>query len=209
MKNQLLFVAIALSMTACNPALLYNRQRSNPNPNQSADAVTFAEVEKTVFATSCMSCHAQTFPHLADYADVKASVAAIDNAVFSKHSMPKNSSLSNEQLSLLRQWIDDGAPEFDEKPTPTPTPSAGDVPTFAKLRAGLINVSCAGCHFAGNPDGRVDLTNAKDFKASLGTIMYSTLVEKEEPMPPKDKVPLTDEQKRLLTEWVIANEPEE
>lgn len=54
----------------------------------------------------CSSCHGQ----YTNYAQIKASSAAIRNSVFNG-SMPKGSTLTKEQKDIIVCWVDAGAPE--------------------------------------------------------------------------------------------------
>ena len=76
-------------------------------------AVTFAQVNQSVFSTSCLRCHSSS---LADggvkvdtYANVSSSLSRITSAINSG-AMPQGSSLTSAQKSLFAQWIADGAP---------------------------------------------------------------------------------------------------
>lgn len=205
--TSLLYLLSACAATNDQP--MWFKELGEP---KAADSVDYATVNEQVFRKSCTGCHSSVQPRLDTYDQVTAALRAIEDDVFVKRSMPKNGSLTPSQLAALRKWIDLGAPEFStprekpEEPGPTPAPIPN---SWAALSEKVVNVSCAGCHFPDNPNGRTDLTTAAGFKASIGSIMYLTLVEKESPMPPIDKPQLTDEQKRILTEWVIANQPEE
>lgn len=214
-RRCLIPLAAVAAFTAAVSSCSFSRNKASPSDGNDVAVpmnVGFADIQKAVLTPSCLGCHATQFPHFSAYEDVKAALGEIQQAVFNDHSMPQSGSLSDNQLAILKRWIDSGAPEVAQQgvsPAPTPSPPPQTTPTWAGLRRTLVNVSCASCHFPNNPDGRVDLTDVKTFKASIGTILYVTLVEKDSPMPPIDQAPLTLDQKRALTEWVIAGQPEE
>lgn len=70
---------------------------------------------------------------------------------------PPNSRLSQEQISLIGQWIMQGA---ENK---TCDPNAGECDTqnvsFSAEIWPVIQNSCTGCHSGGNPSGGISLTN--------------------------------------------------
>ena len=201
---------LTLSLIACNSKV--SKLASDDGVVMDLSTVVFADVSERVLKTSCLSCHSKTFPHMETYQEVKAALSQIDRAVFGSRSMPKNGVLSNRQYDILRKWIDLGAPETAAPAATTPVvsvPPLAEATTWKSMREKFVEISCASCHFKGNTEGRIDLTDPKVFKGSIGTILYLSLIEKENPMPPIDKTQLSDVQKRTLTEWIISGQPEE
>lgn len=198
------YLLLGLSTLSCN-----YRSEKNATPETVSSFISFSDVQKTLFKPTCMNCHSTRFPHFSTYTEVKAALSQIERTVLVEHSMPKDGSLSGLQLATLQKWIELGAPENAVAPAPGPTSTSPSAVTWAAVNSAFVSVSCASCHYAHNPEGRTNLTDVKTFKASIGTIMYVSLVEKESPMPPANLPPLTDDQKRVLTEWVIAGQPEE
>jgi uncharacterized membrane protein len=173
----------------------------------SFSTIDFATVNEKVFKKSCTGCHSKTHVPLATFSEIKAALHGIEDDVFVKRSMPKDGSLTAMQRALLRKWIDAGGPKVEnEKPT---EPGERPPGTWKAMREQFVNVSCAGCHYKDNPEGLTNLTDVAVFKGSIDSILFLSFLSKDAPMPPIDKPQLTDEQKRLLTEWIIANQPEE
>lgn len=181
----------------------------------------YEDVKNKVFLKSCISCHgsdSHTPPNLTVYSEIQEAIQSIDAAVFQKQTMPKGGTLTNDQLEILKIWIEEGTPEF-ANPTPQqPTPPSSveepvlgsenkPVPpkktaTWSQIRKDVIDVSCSSCHFKGNDNGLTDQTDLKTFQGSLATSIYLIFLEKDTPMPPLP-AKLDDDQKRLITEWLI------
>lgn len=202
MRRRLIaWLVVSLSLASCD--FQNNKQSVTFPQDDQPQGVGFDQVKTQVLAVSCLSCHSTQAPHLADFATAHAAAAAIELAVFVNKTMPQAGTLSPLQLSVLKTWIDEGAPELPpSSPEPSPSPSGSGPVQWSQLKLGLVDVSCAGCHFPANPQGIPDLTDQADFESVLGTLLYLTIVEKVSPMPPLP-AQITDDQKRLLTEWVI------
>jgi uncharacterized membrane protein len=82
-----------------------NETPSGYTPNCSS-AKSFSAQVLPLIQSRCASCHGQ----YSNYSQIKASAAAIRNSVFNG-SMPKGSTLTNEQKDIIVCWVDAGAPE--------------------------------------------------------------------------------------------------
>lgn len=168
------------------------------------NGVTFAQVESQVFATSCNSCHTQqSGPDLTNFTTVQAKLNQIKDDVFTKHSMPKTGSLSNNQLALLNSWIEDGG-TIDgvpaNQPPPPPLIKLDDL-TYANLNAKIFKPQCGKCHATGEG---VDLTTYDTVKANLAKVGIVAVGNLS--MPPK--TPLNVADRGLLNAWINAGAPE-
>jgi uncharacterized membrane protein len=204
------------------------------HPNAPTLSVGFKEVNEQIISKSCLECHSSRHPVLTSYENVIAALPQIQRAVLVDKIMPpaQKGPLSSDQLSLLQNWIDAKAPQEPvvlnssspptsgpnsptgtASPSPTPSGTASGTPprviTWTQLKKEVVDLRCASCHYEKNPKGLIDLTKVKVFKDSIGTIMYATLIEKDTPMPPKQRGPLTVDQKKLLTDWIIDGQVED
>lgn len=71
-----------------------------------AAAPTYTNDIKPILDSKCVSCHGE----FADYAGASGSAAAIKERVTSGD-MPQGGSLTAEEISLISQWVDAGAPQ--------------------------------------------------------------------------------------------------
>lgn len=64
---------------------------------------------KSIIDASCVSCHSQ----YSTYSGVKSSVdnGEFEREVISKQTMPQNGSLSDADLTKIKCWLEQGAPE--------------------------------------------------------------------------------------------------
>ena len=107
--------------------------------------------------------------------------------------------------------------EPEPKPEPKKAPPAkpvGEV-TFARL-APVFKDKCGVCHGGANAKGNLDLRSAKTTIAGGengeavkpgdpdNSLLWQRIVDKEMPMPPKDKPKLTEDDKKLIKEWIAG-----
>ncbi|MGZ3687549.1 MAG: c-type cytochrome [Bdellovibrionota bacterium] len=78
-------------------------------------SVTWAAINKQVFAPHCAKCHNDSRSakgvNLTNYPDVVNNKGEIDIQVFQTQEMPPTGSLSDSELKALRTWIDEGMPK--------------------------------------------------------------------------------------------------
>lgn len=86
---------------------------SEPNPDGTEPVVRFADVNNTVFKTSCAGCHQSRGLSLSfeDFAGTKPFSPKIFNRVFVQRDMPPNRPLTQLQQQVLRSWLEAGSPE--------------------------------------------------------------------------------------------------
>lgn len=81
-----------------------------------AENVTYTNFVGGLFQTRCSSCHTGSGPGTAKwvfsgYASVQDNLARINDVVVVRKIMPQGGSLPNNQLELLKAWIEKGAPQ--------------------------------------------------------------------------------------------------
>ncbi len=207
LKSLLPAMLYLLAASACS--FQHGKATSEDVQSSTSAAQGFADVQSQVINVACMQCHDSTQPILSSYANVLAAKEAIKQAVFVTKSMPKSGALTAKQSAILYNWLESGAPEFASQAgtssTPNPDPTANTKVLWKELQAKVININCAGCHSPHNSQGISDYTDLATFRSSISTIMYVTLVDKKNPMPPLPAT-LTAEQKKLIANWVIDGE---
>ena len=166
----------------------------------------FDQIKTQVLTPSCLQCHATKAPLMTSYATIQPALDSIRQAVFVNRSMPKNGALTTAQSALLLSWLNSGGPEFpNSPPAPIAPPAAQGPISWRSLKKKVIDVSCASCHFAKNTQGISDYTDLATFRASIDTIVFTTLLISEAPMPPLPAT-LTPSQRRLLADWIADGE---
>jgi uncharacterized membrane protein len=101
---------------------------------------------------------------------------------------PKQSTqLTREELSTIKVWINQGAPNSNCQSTSCDT----CLFTYSGSVASIININCVGCHNAGNSSGSVNLaTYATTFTAVNNTNFLKCMQHQSgvSAMPPSYKI---------------------
>lgn len=65
---------------------------------------------QAIIANNCLSCHSGTqFPDLRTYQGVSTNAGIVKTQVVNR-TMPIGGALTNEEIELIRCWVDNGAP---------------------------------------------------------------------------------------------------
>ncbi|WP_257658053.1 hypothetical protein [Parapedobacter lycopersici] len=81
-----------------------------------AENVTYDNFVGSLLQSKCSSCHTgngegTSLWTFSGYNSVSANLARINDVVVVRRIMPKNGSLTNRELDLLKAWIEKGAPQ--------------------------------------------------------------------------------------------------
>ena len=180
-------------------------------------------VKALVFQKNCIDCHGRRGGvNLETYANTRKVLEGIRETVLEDQTMPPRSPLADDQMQLVRLWLDAGAPEQDVSindpastpvptvtpvrtnppmSTPTPEPSATPfgVVHFAEVNTGIFVPKCLSCHNDTRSKGHVNLSTYDLVIKNLKGVEEEALVNLT--MPPKNHPLSTDEQKLLRT-WI-------
>ena len=127
-------------------------------PQEQKVQLSYNYVYQNVFARNCVSCHGNSGNvNLETYANVISQISKIKSSVFVDHSMPKKSSLTNKELSILWTWIEIGAPALPQTGI-SETPTEPIQPTFESIDKNIFQVTCIKCHAPEKSGKRVLLT---------------------------------------------------
>ncbi|MBC7467277.1 MAG: hypothetical protein H7256_14900 [Bdellovibrio sp.] len=119
-------------------------------PGDKISELSYSMINHRIFFPRCVACHgAGTNVNLETYAGVVSNLALIKKAIFQDMSMPKQGSLSVEELSYLWNWINLGAPEQAQNGNLSPAPES-ILPTYDSINTHVFMSSCKDCH---NPNG--------------------------------------------------------
>lgn len=221
---------LLLGAGGCNYSIMKVQPAEVPRASlYKPSELSFSAVYSKVLRTNCTGCHGTSGGvNLETYQEVKRHLNAIVQSTITTRQMPKlpNMPLDSAQLGLLNAWIQAGAPETagsDEVPLPTLEP------TYASIRAVILEPKCLMCHAPGKPTARVPLVTWKDLlespldivipgnAAESGLILSVTHEDPDKLMPPpRDKEgkptgysPLSAREIQVLMDWINRGAPSE
>jgi mono/diheme cytochrome c family protein len=214
----------ALALSSCSYYNPKNVGGSAGRTQTSFSAISYGQVHDQIFAPKCMGCHFSggQSPALDSYAAVKSAVDDIEQMAIVKRAMPPRKPLTDDLSNLLSEWIANGAPLGDPEPAPSAEPSAEPstepspapslvpvLPTFASIRANIIETSCAKCHGPGGPASDAPLDTVAELLSeklitpgNASTSKFYMLIEKKI-MPPKSTgITLSDQEIQAVGQWI-------
>lgn len=183
-------------------------------PQEKMSQLSYELISQEVLKPRCVSCHGDSGGvRLESYSEVVKEIGSIKRSVFEQQTMPKRGALTNEQLSLLWNWLKLGAPEFATGGEVIPPPE-NLAPTFASIDKNIFQVTCIDCHNATGSGKRILLDPESLLNSPLELVLPGNpdesglvlSVERNDSkrMPPaKDGyAPLTSEEKAAIREWI-------
>ncbi|GAA4271586.1 cytochrome c [Aquimarina gracilis] len=111
-KNILLPILIGIVFIACENNV--EEDTTSPdggsNGNEPCDTnISFTTSVKPIIDANCIACHnGNQFPDLRTYQGIFDNAQNVRSQVVSRR-MPLNGSLTNEEIELIRCWIENGA----------------------------------------------------------------------------------------------------
>ncbi len=178
------------------------------------EELSFKNISDEILKPSCIQCHAG----YSDYEAVLNEKDKILTAVLQDR-MPKNASaLDDYKKSLLKTWVDSGAPLGTGV---DPRPSTKLEPTWNSLSKKVFFPKCVQCH---NPNGQasfLDLSTRQkffeqrdyllnNFEDVENSYLMEVLTDPTEPMPPvwSNIERLNEEEIKTVLEWIEKGLPE-
>lgn len=199
----------------------------NDEPEESSDSaktqggmiVGFDQVNALVFSKHCQSCHGGKHePLLNSFQTYKGNASAVFQAVVVEKSMPQKGSMTDEEIDLVRRWVEQGSQEVSvgmSPPATTPVVEE-EIMTFKKLNKAFYAAKCASCHFTDNPDKLTDYSTYSQFKDNVGTILAAAIIYMAMPPPPSEDLSgelntnqLTRAEKEMINKWILDGQKEE
>jgi len=172
-----------------------------PQPNPPMDQIYFADVYSRVLEPKCVKCHAW----LSSYESVSTGINEIRSEVASGRmpvlKRPTDTPLTEEQKTLLLNWIDSGFPESkDSEPEPLPN----DL-NWESLSTKIIQPYCVRCHTEITERNEwVQLVSYEDVLSNKDGVKRTVESGK---MPRNSTLP--EELKNLLINWIDQGLPRE
>jgi uncharacterized membrane protein len=111
--------------------------------------------------------------------------------------------LSSSELTLIRDWINAGAPNG----TNCPTVCDSTVYTFSGQIQPLMNKYCVGCHSASNASAGVDVSSYTGVKNSINSGLVASLDHTGYYPMPKGGNKLTDCEIAQVKKWIASGAP--
>jgi len=196
--------------------------------------IGYKEINDLVIMPNCIQCHSQSAHSgsivLDSYVMLKANLGLVQNEVVGE-TMPPTGALPADQIQLISDWIQNGAPEFAlQTPTPTPVPTATPVmtptpittptpptlvATYTSIRQNIFVPKCLSCHSSGSSQSSRPLDVYSKMMAN------SSLIQAGNPdnsgvyievsggtMPPRNKNPVTDQEVAIIKAWIQNGAPQ-
>lgn len=190
--------------------------------------LNFAYVQETALKPKCLSCH----HHRNDFDSFEHTRPLLKEIQYRIHAFgtedqmpPENRpQLTAEELKLVEDWINAGAPEMPglplppsapapaPEPTPEPTPEPAPVPppapavNFAAVKTQVFEPKCAGCHYH---QKKKDFVSYGKVRTLLEEIKFRVhAIGTNDQMPPPNRPQLTADELKLLDTWLAAGAPE-
>lgn len=206
---KLFFLTISLlSFFGCN----YNHVKSSTAQSMNEPVLTslsleFSSVQNNVFATQCLRCHSsasgnQGGLNLEGYPQIRANMNKIYYRSIEKKDMPPNP-LSTQQYTLLKSWLEAGAPEKDSGQNLGPI--QGPI-TWLVIKRQVLGASCLDCHSGANADGNLNLDSAEVVRKNITQIFDSALIKQTMPIQPYPT--MSEAQKQALMKWISQGMPD-
>lgn len=154
--GKLVLFIFGLSLIGCNYTRLMGAEvdlnQTFSLPAEKISELSYGVLAQKVFIPKCISCHGNSGNiNLESYNEVIRNLSSIKKVVFIEKSMPKNGSLTDEELSYLWNWIKIGGLEQPQNGSISP-PAEPDpiLATYESINKHVFQVSCKDCH---NPTG--------------------------------------------------------
>ncbi len=187
-------------------------------------SVYYATIEKKILAPKCLSCHSDAGGNLGGvnletYEEALKHIGAIKQKSLIEKSMPPKNPLNNSEKNLLGSWISSGAPfdETNQMPSTNQNTTNKITVTWSKIRNKIIENHCIQCHSPPilNPttdtvstmEAGLDLTKFEVVKDKSDLIFKRIVISNDMPLRPYP--PLSNYEKKLITEWMISGMPDD
>lgn len=212
MKNFLILVPLAGAMLfGCN----YNRikETGSAKPNDALKMLgrlDFSMVQASVLGPKCLRCHnsnrQEGGANLETYSQVRALMPRIVFRSLGKMDMPPDQPLSNDEMTILKSWFDNGAPEkyVDGNEKVDPNLEMGPV-DWTKIRDKVFAAKCFDCHSPPNPEKALDLTSYLEVKSKAAVIFDRVIIKQDMPLEPYPT--LSPVERRVLLNWFNSGMP--
>ena len=208
------FALVVLTSAACNYNKLHDSAAATSGKigTESLDNVDYAFVQNNVIAPKCLACHSaaggnQGGTNLENLKAVRALMSRVSYRAIERRDMPP-SGLGERDLMILKNWIEQGAPESVVGPQEATSDSTIEQGPndWAKIRDRIFTQKCLDCHSGKNPEAGLDLSTLTSTKAKASAIFDRVIVQGNMPIAPYPA--LAPRERRVLLKWFDLGMPE-
>ena len=115
-------------------------------PAEKISELSFGVINQKIFVAKCNTCHGNSGNvNLESYSEVIKNIGLVKKVVFNEKTMPKNGSLTDEELSYLWNWIKIGSPEQAQNGNTEPI-AEPILATYDSINKHVFQSSCKDCH---------------------------------------------------------------
>ena len=112
-RNLYLIMLASILFTSCltNVEQPIEEEGEDPVNVDPCESITFSANVKSIIDNNCTQCHSSSggqFPNLDSYNGVSSNASSVLSEVESRR-MPQGSSLSNDEISAIKCWVNNGA----------------------------------------------------------------------------------------------------
>lgn len=207
-----ILVILFLGLNSCNYSRMKEETRSG-----SSDALRFLGVldykivNSSVIGPKCVSCHSnaggnQGGVNLETYENIRQYIARIGFRALEKRDMPPKVPLTADEMTVLKSWIENGAPENFVNATGDGDDGIDMGPTdWQKISTKIFTPKCYDCHSSPNPHANLDLTSYNEVKMNAAKIFDRTIIQQNMPIEPYPA--LSPKERKALLNWFNMGMP--
>lgn len=217
--SSILFI-FGLSLFGCNYTKLKGSEvdanQTFGLPAEKISELSYGVLAQKVFIPKCISCHGGSGNiNLESYGEVVRNLSLIKKVVFIEKTMPKNGSLTNEELSYLWNWIKIGGPDQPQNGNTNPPVDPDPIiATYESINKHVFQVSCKDCHNPTGPGKRISLDKESLLNSPLeliipgnsdesGLIIALERIDNKRMPPAKEGyTALNSETKATIRKWI-------
>jgi uncharacterized membrane protein len=211
--SQMFCGLVVFCLTACNYNKLHDGAASSDRIGaESLENVDYAFVQKSVIGPKCLSCHSaaggnQGGTNLESLKSIRALMSRVTYRSIERRDMPP-SGLGERDMTILKNWIEQGAPESLAGPQEATSDSTIEQGPndWAKIRDRIFVQKCLDCHSGKDPQGGLDLTTLALTKAKAAAIFDRVIIQGNMPIAPYPA--LAPRERRVLLKWFDLGMPE-
>ena len=171
----------------------------------------FMTVQMALIGPKCLRCHSNAGgnkgeSNLESYKNVRAQLNKLAYRVLELRDMPPQEGLSERQIRLLRNWVDQGAPETQLPGSEKPDSTLEQGPiNWAKIRDKIFVKKYAACHFPpSSPDKPppmtgLDLSSLAEVRNKAALIFERVVIKQDMPIEPYPAI--SPRERRVLLKW--------
>lgn len=214
MKINIIFLLMMTTLLSCG--FKHSKDNGDSQTEFSGDfgmsqKVTYTQLETRVLGPKCLRCHSdaggnQGSLNLETIDQSRAHLESIKQRVLVDQNMPPKTPLSSGEKAMLNNWIINELASNGQGPTPVKI-----VVLWPRIRDEIIQNHCIQCH---SPPGRsmsedristmeanLDLTQVSVVREKADLIFKRVIIVGDMPLKPYPN--LNDQEKKLLSQWMI------